>query len=993
MEDVFAEQVIGERARLFWMGALDRMRESRLVRDLPASRSGFLILFSEELLKKCMQWTNEHIVLHELPMNRLNLWDMWRYLAVTLLSHTTGLSIEKTIEMLQNVGASPPSLESVRRITTLIKAFSAMGRGRTGERNWNSQRDQTAQLEPFEHAAFHSSCKIFLQPSHSILTLDDDLYGTRASDNQVKHLSSRKADKEGHCADALAEPFTRVTVYVRFRRRGQRQEENVETMLSSVLREFGSQSVHGLVITADRGYGKIRMLQSLMSRGVHSLFIMPEHLVQCHPFVAKSFLHAGRLDEDEIEREAVNSSSEEGAENSVDSNAELEEEFEALAQNMRRSNHPRSFVIDDDPVQPPSVFYATKKVRAPRMEGREAQREQIVAVAIRERGTEKFSKVLRFMHNLPEPMSRLTNTWIATPRPETCAHLLFGAWSKRNSPSQWPTPDENSEKCCVARHVMDRCQVLTIGQRCADWFILRRYRITGTIASQLTMSRDELRVLLGLGPARGNEKTPQQQLRSCADSWFSRSRSTEAMMRGTVNEGACVSALAKLAFVKTIFEVGMIALKEAPWIACSPDGIALIDLEALGFVQDAGGTKELASVEIKTSVAESSLRSAVSNASVDVVTCDLGDETFRRHIPEDHMAQMIQQMIVLTTPFAIYVSASETGIMFVLVIRGSANCLGEWKKALLSTGGSLVEWAHTSATATAPEYADVETKALLKSGFKFWSIVNREVVKNGPFPPIKTFKHGIQCLYSKTKGGVDGSAQARAIMRSTTISPQWEQKLVTQTFKTLAVNAFVGYRLHCKGDLLQSREAFRGINSFRAAMNSMQSLADFIYDVSPNLLSHADRLEKEARAREREAAAASSALNEEILSDAAVARLSAQASLRKRRRLDFFNDDDGKRLRLAKVPHLQNQTATPQYCALCGCNNTHPGSQSADESRDNARQYRGRRSTFKCSLCHVHLCVRTYPGLRKSCWDLFHSARMLTTRQTPPPTRAREAGH
>jgi hypothetical protein len=69
----FAEKATGERerARLFWLGVVDRLRENRLVRELPASRSGILILFCEELLQKCMQWTNEHIVLHDVAMEKL----------------------------------------------------------------------------------------------------------------------------------------------------------------------------------------------------------------------------------------------------------------------------------------------------------------------------------------------------------------------------------------------------------------------------------------------------------------------------------------------------------------------------------------------------------------------------------------------------------------------------------------------------------------------------------------------------------------------------------------------------------------------------------------------------------------------------------------------------------------------------------------------------------------------------------------------------------
>lgn len=52
-----------------------------------------------------------------------------------------------------------------------------------------------------------------------LATLDDDLYRTRAADGQVKMLSSRKADKEGHSADAVADALFRVVLALRFRRR------------------------------------------------------------------------------------------------------------------------------------------------------------------------------------------------------------------------------------------------------------------------------------------------------------------------------------------------------------------------------------------------------------------------------------------------------------------------------------------------------------------------------------------------------------------------------------------------------------------------------------------------------------------------------------------------------------------------------------------------------------------------------------------------------
>jgi hypothetical protein len=221
---------------------------------------------------------------------------------------------------------------------------------------------------------------------------------------------------------------------------------------------------------------------------------------------------------------------------------------------------------------------------------------------------------------------------------------------------------------------------------------------------------------------------------------------------------------------------------------------------------------------------------------------------------------------------------------------------------------------------SAPDFADAKTKQLLESGIKLRSFVNENVMDLKLFPPVKFFKHMIQSLYSKTKGCVDGSAQARAIIRSTTISPQWEQNFVTQTFKTLAVNSIVAYRLKLKVDLQRSREEFRSISAFRVSTNSVQSLSDFVYDVSPNLLAHADKLLKQVS--EGVIFHTSGGAGHDSLSNVYGARLGARALSRKRRRRQYFNEGEGRSLRLSSIPHIPNQTSIPLHCVLCGCKKT-----------------------------------------------------------------------
>ena len=151
-------------------------------------------------------------------------------------------------------------------------------------------------------------------------------------------------------------------------------------------------------------------------------------------------------------------------------------------------------------------------------------------------------------------------------------------------------------------------------------------------------------------------------------------------------------------------------------------------------------------------------------------------------------------------------------------------------------------------------------------------------------------------------------------------------------------------------------------------MNGVQSLADFIHDVSRELIAHADNLGKQ------DLESSPGGEMESIITEKEAAKLREQARSRKNRRLLFFNDENGSRLRLVVRGHEQRQQKSERYCALCGNN-------------QNA-EWRGHRSLFMCSDCDVHLCIRTYSGCRKSFWDVWHSAKSLKPRQMARPERS-----
>lgn len=50
--------------------------------------------------------------------------------------------------------------------------------------------------------------------------------------------------------------------------------------------------------------------------------------------------------------------------------------------------------------------------------------------------------------------------------------------------------DPPQPRVLVENAVRKRCIFLTKGQRCADWFILQQFKVTGTIAEKILLSHD-----------------------------------------------------------------------------------------------------------------------------------------------------------------------------------------------------------------------------------------------------------------------------------------------------------------------------------------------------------------------------------------------------------------------------------------------------------------------------------------------------------------------
>ena len=116
----------------------------------------------------------------------------------------------------------------------------------------------------------------------------------------------RKADREGHSADAVADALFCITSTVWFRRREEEQTLNIEKLIEALLETRKEKKLTEFITTADRGCGNFSMVEGLERRGIGFVSIMLKSLLRCHLFVGVSHFISAQQDlREEIETTAL----------------------------------------------------------------------------------------------------------------------------------------------------------------------------------------------------------------------------------------------------------------------------------------------------------------------------------------------------------------------------------------------------------------------------------------------------------------------------------------------------------------------------------------------------------------------------------------------------------------------------------------------------------------------------------------------------------------
>lgn len=224
-EPSFMENVITPRALTYASAVVTKLKLEIHSRTLPEGRARILIMLVQPVRYKFILRMNQAINLTEEERPLLTMADMYGTIGMIYYSPNSGYSLKKGIGSLVSLGCRTPSLVTCRYILNNFQAFPVTVRHEYLEDDCTliSKRHDDATVRDRAGCIRSVNTYIFV-PLHQILTLDDNLIGSRAAYLEVKTLSSLKAHNERHMSDVLADSLFNCVLAVRFRRRGEGQE-------------------------------------------------------------------------------------------------------------------------------------------------------------------------------------------------------------------------------------------------------------------------------------------------------------------------------------------------------------------------------------------------------------------------------------------------------------------------------------------------------------------------------------------------------------------------------------------------------------------------------------------------------------------------------------------------------------------------------------------------------------------------------------------------
>ena len=411
-------------------------------------------------------------------------------------------------------------------------------------------------------------------------------------------------------------------------------------------------------------------------------------------------------------------------------------------------------------------------------------RNKLYAVAYRDIFDKKISqKILRFFISGFPDINDFLSHWCVVPK--ASKEFQFTSLFAEDVPDEKKSEDH----VWVEKYLQNYCIILTASQCTAEWFLLRSFHLTATMAGRLFNSGYQ-------------DHTDGEIFEALTKSWFSRSRSTSPMVIGSKNECAVLKAFSQLNYVREVFEVGLVENSGVPFLAASPDAIATID--------SAEDYTDIATVEVKTRVAKEKIAAAQDIArkyNYKRIDCNIGDEVWDECIEKEHSMQVMVQVSVLRVFLSCYIvaqpgtSAGPGRILYVVVgtvtTEYAENFLQCYVARLKDILLPLYECRNVGEVLTnLPDGLDQKTIDIVRSRWPLFNCTRETAIAMNykGFPPTSLYKTTFQMMYNCLKGGLDANSQQCAAIQPK-IKVGFGQKYVVRMILAIVTNSWRAYQV------------------------------------------------------------------------------------------------------------------------------------------------------------------------------------------------------
>jgi len=291
------------------------------------------------------------------------------------------------------------------------------------------------------------------------------------------------------------------------------------------------------------------------------------------------------------------------------------------------------------------------------------------------------------------------------------------------------------------------------------------------------------------------------------------------MVAGTKNEQATLRSLQGVLGIEKVYECGLLESKTNPWLAASPNAIAV-------FIET-DGSLQAATVEVKSRDADATIKTAMKLKSEygQFIECVVGDEMWGKCVPRSHSTQMIVQSLVTQQKYLLYV-ASMCGSanrcrQIIYIVKGLARgalFARNYHSAVYEKlfhycdnllGHFFMETEVRQLMPKLPATLDVVTRDVIRTRWPLFVAMRTKIMglddESISFPSCQLMKSAAQSVYNSLKGGLDANTQQyRAICPK--LNTSFECKFIIRMLLAIVTNSWRAMSLLQNGpDILERK--------------------------------------------------------------------------------------------------------------------------------------------------------------------------------------------